>query len=212
MSVNSYAELKAHHGHTIACVVYGNPRMPDNVAIECEDCGHVLLDFDRPKRKKTRKKPVYWTPFKPVRTFKPVPAKKKLVAKKPVKFWHSKPHGTFWQITRKIGWGTRTTDSKTVAIALKLSAAQRDRYSNELGRLHQQLDMAIEEMQNSGAAGIATYCNLPFSSNDTYADMIDHAIGLGKTFYMRALDNPALLALIEPKESYAYCFQKPYGN
>lgn len=42
MSVSNYEELAAHVGHAIECVTYGDA----NAAVECEDCGEVLLDFD----------------------------------------------------------------------------------------------------------------------------------------------------------------------
>ena len=42
MSVNNYEDLLKHKGHKIEVVTYGN----ENVAIECEDCNEVLLDFD----------------------------------------------------------------------------------------------------------------------------------------------------------------------
>jgi len=44
MSVNSFNDLRGHIGHKIACVCYGNPVV--NVAIECETCGIVLMDFN----------------------------------------------------------------------------------------------------------------------------------------------------------------------
>jgi len=44
MSVNSFEELEEHVGHHVEVVTYG---VDANVAIECEDCGEVLLDFDR---------------------------------------------------------------------------------------------------------------------------------------------------------------------
>lgn len=44
-----YEELRQHIGHDVACVGYGmEGDDPLNVAIECEDCGVVLVDFDRP--------------------------------------------------------------------------------------------------------------------------------------------------------------------
>lgn len=43
MSCNNYKELKEHIGHNIVCVGYGK----ENVAIECEDCNEVILDFDK---------------------------------------------------------------------------------------------------------------------------------------------------------------------
>lgn len=40
---NGFADLKGHVGHDIACVSYGDA----NVAVECETCGEVLIDFDK---------------------------------------------------------------------------------------------------------------------------------------------------------------------
>lgn len=46
MSVSNFDELWAHVGHKIVCVQYGIAPA-QNVAVECEDCGCVLIDFDR---------------------------------------------------------------------------------------------------------------------------------------------------------------------
>jgi phage FluMu protein Com len=43
MGAWGYEELRRHVGHKIVCVMYGE----ENVAIECEDCGEVLIDFDK---------------------------------------------------------------------------------------------------------------------------------------------------------------------
>lgn len=48
MAVHSYNDLKAHWGHTIQLVCYGDVDDPDNVAIECITCNEVLVDFDKP--------------------------------------------------------------------------------------------------------------------------------------------------------------------
>jgi len=55
MSAQSYEELKYHIGHRIVCVAYASRprsrrgyRWPANVALECEDCNEVLLDYDNP--------------------------------------------------------------------------------------------------------------------------------------------------------------------
>lgn len=48
MSVNSYKELLWHKGHKIVCVTYGED---GNVAIECETCNEVLLDYDKEESK-----------------------------------------------------------------------------------------------------------------------------------------------------------------
>ena len=44
MSAFNYDELKRHVGHKIVCVSYADGA---NVAVECEDCCEVLLDYDR---------------------------------------------------------------------------------------------------------------------------------------------------------------------
>lgn len=47
MSISNFRELKYHIGHQIVCVSYGSDfNDPDNVAIECQTCNEVLLDFD----------------------------------------------------------------------------------------------------------------------------------------------------------------------
>lgn len=43
MSASCYKDLRAHVGHKLECVTYGDEH---NVAIECTDCNEVLLDFD----------------------------------------------------------------------------------------------------------------------------------------------------------------------
>ena len=59
MSAFDYSTLLPHVGHNIVCITYGNE---DNVAIECEDCNEVLLDYDKPipifpkPRKKAKKR------------------------------------------------------------------------------------------------------------------------------------------------------------
>lgn len=47
MSAFNYNELKRHIGHDIVCVSYGDPNDPVNVAVECETCNEVLLDYDK---------------------------------------------------------------------------------------------------------------------------------------------------------------------
>ena len=55
MSVNNFEELKKHIGHKIVCVSYAyqnlnvaeSKKKIRNVAIECETCNEVLLDFDK---------------------------------------------------------------------------------------------------------------------------------------------------------------------
>jgi len=36
--------LNRHFGHTVSIVRYGDVDSPEDVCLECEDCGEVLLD------------------------------------------------------------------------------------------------------------------------------------------------------------------------
>jgi hypothetical protein len=43
MSATDYNDLSRHIGHKVEVVTYADT----NIAIECEECSEVLLDFDR---------------------------------------------------------------------------------------------------------------------------------------------------------------------
>ena len=47
MGAHNYEQLKEHIGHEIVCVCYGKNNHPENVAIECNTCQVVILDFNR---------------------------------------------------------------------------------------------------------------------------------------------------------------------
>lgn len=68
MGVHTFDDLKAHIGHELVCVGYGDVLIKNkkgklvagsgplcNVAIECETCNEVLLDFDKEKNVKRRR-------------------------------------------------------------------------------------------------------------------------------------------------------------
>lgn len=38
--------LKKHRGHKVSIVSYGNYDDPENISLECEDCGEVILDAE----------------------------------------------------------------------------------------------------------------------------------------------------------------------
>ncbi len=47
MAVSNFKELKQHIGHEVEVVSYNNEYQAiENVAIECNDCSEVLLDYD----------------------------------------------------------------------------------------------------------------------------------------------------------------------
>jgi hypothetical protein len=48
MSALDFGDLSRHLGHALECVAYvGADGEPVNIAVECEDCGEVLLDFEK---------------------------------------------------------------------------------------------------------------------------------------------------------------------
>jgi hypothetical protein len=46
--VNHFEDLENHVGHNLECVTYGSDKVV-NVAIECMDCGCVIVDYDKEK-------------------------------------------------------------------------------------------------------------------------------------------------------------------
>lgn len=61
LTEEGYHDLREHIGHEIVCVCYGIIDLeveegiigkdPENISIECETCGCVLVDFDHPDKK-----------------------------------------------------------------------------------------------------------------------------------------------------------------
>lgn len=49
MSVSKFDELLEHVGHKIVCTAYTSENKEEivNVAIECEDCNEVIIDYDK---------------------------------------------------------------------------------------------------------------------------------------------------------------------
>lgn len=45
LKLATYDDIARHFGHEIEVALYGNPAV--NAAIECIDCGLVLIDHDR---------------------------------------------------------------------------------------------------------------------------------------------------------------------
>jgi hypothetical protein len=62
MSVNDFDTLVTHVGHAVTCVTYGDPAV--NVAIECEDCNEILLDFDRSPHDDVARELTLTSPFR----------------------------------------------------------------------------------------------------------------------------------------------------
>lgn len=54
MTATNYSELLAHKGHKIVCVTYRDDKHIHDVALECETCNEVLLDYDNPNIRGTK--------------------------------------------------------------------------------------------------------------------------------------------------------------
>jgi len=46
MNMILWNELKKHRGHKVNIVSYGDWNEPEDVCLECEDCGEVVLDAE----------------------------------------------------------------------------------------------------------------------------------------------------------------------
>jgi hypothetical protein len=55
MGCHSFEDLKRHTGHKVVVACYGDKDNPHNVAVECETCYEILMDFDNPAIEKGEK-------------------------------------------------------------------------------------------------------------------------------------------------------------
>lgn len=46
MNMILWNELKKHIGHDVEIVYYGDKDNPENISLECNDCGEVILDAE----------------------------------------------------------------------------------------------------------------------------------------------------------------------
>jgi hypothetical protein len=114
----------------------------------------------------------------------------------------------YWQLIRRIGWGTKTTDYKKVAIDLykQLGKKEVKKFQDFVRARRADLVRTIHAYEyNNGSLNIG--------SDDGFMDVTYHVVGLGYTDYMLAIHNPKLIEkrYIEHQytESFAYCFLEP---
>ena len=62
MGAHTFDELRAHVGHEINCTRYGTDKETLNVAIECETCHEVIVDYDCPEVVEAKEKEQGITP------------------------------------------------------------------------------------------------------------------------------------------------------
>ena len=41
-----WEKLKKHIGHSVEIVCYGDEENPQNISLECNDCGEVIIDAE----------------------------------------------------------------------------------------------------------------------------------------------------------------------
>lgn len=116
-----------------------------------------------------------------------------------------------WKLIKDIGWSTKTTDYDKVEKELlsKYSLDEMLEIRDKIGALFRRLALAtdsyLEKHKNH---------SLPFGGDDSFSDMIYHAIGLGKDYYEKAVKDPSIMEDLNPKESFIYCFphESDYKN
>ena len=104
----------------------------------------------------------------------------------------------FWALTEDIGWGTKTTNYNQVRKYLR-------QHCNEA---------EIRRMNNIRADLVHALYEPCFNKvtlgDDSYDDLLNHIVGLGKAEYKAVLADPELAAARANKddfeESFSYCF------
>lgn len=111
----------------------------------------------------------------------------------------------FWAFIEPFGWGTATTDSQAIKVALLhqltpiKAGALRDQLDVLTGALHQRLE----------AERVRLECG-----DDSYQDLLAHVVGLGRAEYEKALADPRLLEERCDKRQYteSFSYALPYPN
>jgi hypothetical protein len=116
-----------------------------------------------------------------------------------------------WALIDKIGWGKKTTDYQAVQESLveeydyEDMKAFRGAVRNLYDRLAEAIRSYVEDLRYEDKEH-----NLPYGGDDSFSDMVHHAIGLGKKYYEKVLADPASLEDLKVKESFAYCIPTEY--
>lgn len=98
--------------------------------------------------------------------------------------WSMMSESDFWSIIQSIGWGTRTTNPKTIRERL-----QRQLSPNQA----QQMRDTFKDLHSGLFAVLRSNQMFPPGFNRLEADdLIAHIIGLGKLTYYKVRDNPQL--------------------
>lgn len=106
-----------------------------------------------------------------------------------------------WKIIEEIGWGTKTTDYKAIKNKLMRTYSPEDmkKFYDSVSALTNRLSKAVDAYTEENKRH-----NLPYGGDDSYSDMLYHAVGMGKNYYDKALADPSTLQTLKVRESFSY--------
>lgn len=112
--------------------------------------------------------------------------------------------GKFWDIIAELNWLENCHKRKEELVGLQLRLAHKYKRP-EISDVHQIAGAKAVALSQK----IRRYLvdnkksKLPYSNN-AFADLCDHAVGLGKDFYEKALADPSVLEKLDGYRSFAY--------
>jgi hypothetical protein len=115
----------------------------------------------------------------------------------------------YWALIEHLGWGKKTTEYNDIKDTLMTTYTKeevnglRNFIKGKVALLSESVDRFVEKNPEARE-------KLPYGGDDSFGDMVYHAIGLGKETYESALKDPMTLAKLKPVESFAYAI--PYPN
>jgi len=117
----------------------------------------------------------------------------------------------FWLYIQEAGWGVIDHNYDRVKkyfierMDYKSAMGFHKRYDEKYRLLSRKVDRYCEEMNEERKGH-----GLPFSGDDSFGDMIAHAIGFGEYYFHRCLEDPRTLRSLNVEESFAYAL--PYES
>ena len=108
----------------------------------------------------------------------------------------------FWNLTKVLGWGTRSTDYKAMSkyIMRTFTRKESDDLQDVFGKLKDKLSVALDKWSRDESN------QLNVGGDDSYSDLLSHIIGMGKQQYNAVLKDPSIANSIRYRESFAYVF------
>lgn len=116
-----------------------------------------------------------------------------------------------WSLIEEIGWGTKTTDYKAVKkklmseYTLEEMQGFREKVNYFYNRVSDAVDKYVHDLRDEGGDH-----DLPYGGDDSYSDMCNHVVGMGKSYYEKVIKEPSILETLKPKESFSYCIPSEY--